>query len=47
MQIIFKAIIVSFGHAPWWEITVLHSMETLDAGLVASLKKYQSWNTVH
>ena len=36
MQIIFKAITESFGHAFWWERTVLHSMETLfDAGLVA------------
>ena len=36
MQMIFKAITESFGHAFWWERTVLHSMETLfDAGLVA------------
>ena len=35
MQIIFKAITRSFGHAFWWERTVLQSMETFDAGLVA------------
>ena len=36
MQIIFKAITGSSGHAFWWERTVLHSTETIfDAGLVA------------
>ena len=45
MQMIFKAIIRSSGHAFWWERTVLHSMETVvDAGLVAlesqSRKRY-------
>ena len=35
MQIIFKAITGSSGHAFWWERAVLHSMKTFDAGLVA------------
>ena len=42
MQIIFKAITGSSGHAFWGERTVLHSMETVVWWWSGSLGKYQS-----
>ena len=42
MQMIFKAITGSSGHAFWWERTVLHSMETVVGRWSGSLGKYQS-----
>ena len=42
MQMIFKAITGSSGHAFWWERTVPHSMETVVGRWSGSLGKYQS-----
>ena len=42
MQMIFKAITESSGHAFWWERTVLHSMETVVGRWSGSLGKYKS-----
>ena len=47
MQIIFKVITGSSGHALWWERTVLYSMETLfDTGLVA-LESISPWKDIY